>query len=307
MNYTTIDHDARMRFGLSCNEYCVADRIYHLANNPENTTRWCYAKRETLGEMLGFSKQSIINLLKPLIKAGLVEMHPETKHLRTTQLWYNNFTLGKESLPSSIFTKSKESLPKRVKKVDPPGKESLPETGKESLPPSNNKTSLELEEEEDSTDRTREDDFVLPGVLESRKNALLTAEEIKNNPPVAGHPLTTGQIIDQYHAGMVADKDLIESAAVKYKLPRENYHEALGDFIIGQKGLKKTPKSEEDFRQHFLDSIKYWKKRQEEAETSDRPQGRIAQIKENTDAAAEKVLASLMDGTFKNPLYDFDN
>ena len=138
MNYTTIWHEPRRRYGLSCNDYCVADIVHRLANNPANDSKWCYASRQTLGDMLGLSKVSILKIIDTLVGVGLVEMHPETKQLRTTEAWLREFTDGKESLP---IDSGKESLP-MVKKVYQSGKESLPmvkkvyQSGKESLPPS---------------------------------------------------------------------------------------------------------------------------------------------------------------------------
>lgn len=136
MNYTTIDHDVRMKFGLSCNDYCIADKIYHLANNPKNDSRWCYAGREAIGRMFGISRQSVITIIKTLVAKNLVEIHPETDHLRTTETWYRN------------FTPCKESLHPPVKKVDSKVSNNFTPPCKETLRPSYNKS---LEEEIEPT------------------------------------------------------------------------------------------------------------------------------------------------------------
>ena len=34
--YTVISHTKRIELGLNVMEYCVADTIYHLGNNPRN-------------------------------------------------------------------------------------------------------------------------------------------------------------------------------------------------------------------------------------------------------------------------------
>ena len=136
MNYTTINHDARMNFGLSCNDYCIADKIYHLSNNPKNNTRWCYAGREAIGRMFGISRQSVITIIKTLVAKNLVEIHPETDHLRTTEIWYRN------------FTPCKETLHPPVKKVDIQVSNNFTPPCKETLRPSYNKS---LEEEVEQT------------------------------------------------------------------------------------------------------------------------------------------------------------
>lgn len=125
MAYTKIQHEERLRFGLSCNDYCVADSICNLSNNDKNSYGWCYMTRTNLGESLGLTKQAILNIIDKLVKAELVEIHAETKYLRPTVLWYKNFTNGKENLPESNNSK--------VKKVYRSGKESLLSSGKESL------------------------------------------------------------------------------------------------------------------------------------------------------------------------------
>jgi hypothetical protein len=108
---------------LTLNEYCIADTIYHLSNNPSSQAPgWCYKSKESMAEDLGLTKQSVLKIIDKLIKSGLVEKADQTKFLRTTDAWYETVVVGgKESLPS-------------VKKVYDGGKESLPQGGKESLP-----------------------------------------------------------------------------------------------------------------------------------------------------------------------------
>ena len=94
LGFTTIMHDPRIQFELSNNEYCVADSIYHLANNPKGAViGWCYASRESIGKFFSLSRQTIINITAKLVSKGLVEIHPETKYLRTTNIWYESFVL----------------------------------------------------------------------------------------------------------------------------------------------------------------------------------------------------------------------
>lgn len=94
LGFTTIQHDPRLRFDLSNNDYCIADCIYHLSHNPAGAVLgWCYAKRETIGSFFGLSRQSVQTIIKKLEMKGLIEVHQETKHLRSTQAWYENFVL----------------------------------------------------------------------------------------------------------------------------------------------------------------------------------------------------------------------
>ena len=74
--YTTIIHRTRIKFGLTVNEYCVADSIYKLSHSKG----WCYASKEYLGKTLGLSKQSIHTILNTLLKKGFVEKEEETKN-----------------------------------------------------------------------------------------------------------------------------------------------------------------------------------------------------------------------------------
>ncbi len=92
LGFTTIQHDPRLKFELSNNEYCVADAIYHLANNPSSAViGWCFASRKTIGAFFGLSRQSIIKIIQTLITKKLVEINNRTSLLRTTQLWYDEF------------------------------------------------------------------------------------------------------------------------------------------------------------------------------------------------------------------------
>lgn len=87
MSYTIIRHKERVKLDLSINEYCVADLIYQLSSNPENSRGWCYASKEWMGKQLGFSRRSIINLINKLIDKGIVIKNEETNDLKTTNLW----------------------------------------------------------------------------------------------------------------------------------------------------------------------------------------------------------------------------
>lgn len=127
LKYTQILHEPRIELGLSVLEYCVADSIYHLSNNPAAAVRgWCYASKKEIGEKIGISEQSVFNILKRLFEKKLVEKHEITKHLRTTEKWYQ------AAVESTKKTEAKETLA-RLKKIEPEAKETLARVAKESL------------------------------------------------------------------------------------------------------------------------------------------------------------------------------
>lgn len=90
LNYTNIIHSVRLELGLDMNEYAVADAIYHLSNNPKSDyVGWCYASKTRLGSDLGLCERTVHTIIQNLLTKGLIEKHNETKHLRTTSLWYS--------------------------------------------------------------------------------------------------------------------------------------------------------------------------------------------------------------------------
>ncbi len=90
--YTTIQHDPRLKFGLSNDSYCIASAIYHLSNNPESIAPgWCYSSRQKIADYFGISKRTVQRLLSELIEKKLIETNKETYFLRTTQIWYDEF------------------------------------------------------------------------------------------------------------------------------------------------------------------------------------------------------------------------
>lgn len=132
LNYTTINHPAREGLGLSWLEYGLADLIYRLSNNPDSDyPNWCYASKETLASNLGITKQGLHKILNRLIFKGLVEKHPQTKHLKITIDWYETVEISS----------SKQSL-LGVNFVDKDSKQSLLGDSKQSL---HKKESIEKE------------------------------------------------------------------------------------------------------------------------------------------------------------------
>jgi len=90
--YTTIIHKSRIKYTLSNNDYCIANAIYHLSNNPDSKFKgWYFGKIETLGKMFQFSRATAYNSVQKLIDKGLVEKDNETGFLKTSKLWWSDF------------------------------------------------------------------------------------------------------------------------------------------------------------------------------------------------------------------------
>ena len=90
--YTTIIHKYRIKHKLSNNDYCIANAIYHLSNNPDSKFKgWYFGKIETLAYMFNFSRATAYNCIEKLINKKLVEKDSETGFLRTTNLWWAEF------------------------------------------------------------------------------------------------------------------------------------------------------------------------------------------------------------------------
>jgi len=100
--YTTIIHKSRIKHGLSNNDYCIANAIYHLSNNPDSKFKgWYFGKTETLAKMFKFSRATAYNSIQKLIEKELVEKDAESGFLRTSKLWWSDF------VNNTIIEKSK--------------------------------------------------------------------------------------------------------------------------------------------------------------------------------------------------------
>ncbi len=99
INYTTINHEARARLGLTINEYCVYDLIHNLASNPKNIQMgWCYAKKETIADYLDLGRATVFRAIKKGLKINLLEKHPEQPaFLKATSDWYDSVMIKAES------------------------------------------------------------------------------------------------------------------------------------------------------------------------------------------------------------------
>ena len=113
LNYTTINHIARLELKMSANEYMVADLIYQLSNNPDSDfPGWCYSSKSNLGKYLGLSEKSVHSILNSLFKVRIdnkpiLEKNPITKHLKITSAWYNKVIIKKAEESSATLKKGK--------------------------------------------------------------------------------------------------------------------------------------------------------------------------------------------------------
>lgn len=100
-DYTTIKHNPRVKYNLSNNDYCIANAIYHLSNNPDSVFKgWYHGKVETLGTMFDLSRASAYNCISKLIDRQLIEKNEDSGFFKTTKLWWDefvNFEIGKQS------------------------------------------------------------------------------------------------------------------------------------------------------------------------------------------------------------------
>lgn len=99
LNYTTINHDARVRLGLTINEYCVIDLIHNLATNPKNAQMgWCYAKKETLASYLDLGRATVFRAINKGLALHLLEKHPDQPALiKATSNWFDEVMIKFES------------------------------------------------------------------------------------------------------------------------------------------------------------------------------------------------------------------
>jgi predicted transcriptional regulator len=72
--------------GLDPIEYMIVDIVFGLSHHNQS---WCYISKENLAKELGLTARTVFTKLNKLIEKGLLIKHPETKHLKTSQLYYD--------------------------------------------------------------------------------------------------------------------------------------------------------------------------------------------------------------------------
>lgn len=98
LHYTTLYHQARKALGLTVIEYCIADMVYHLCNNPsQESNGWCFSSRQYFAEELGVGEATIYRAITKLIKLGILTKHSSTSMLKCTPLWYETVIIKKSN------------------------------------------------------------------------------------------------------------------------------------------------------------------------------------------------------------------
>lgn len=96
--YITLICSVRDELEITNSEYILADTIYHLSNNPNNKIPgWCYASRQTLAKTVGITERAIRKMIANLESKNLIEKDETTKHLRTTEKWYQKAVLERNN------------------------------------------------------------------------------------------------------------------------------------------------------------------------------------------------------------------
>lgn len=115
LKFTTIYHKARIELDISLEDYCVADCIYHLSNNPDSKIQgWCWASKKYISGFICLGERTIFRCINELVKKGLLEKDDNTKHLRTTKKWYNNVVIPKAK---KEYDNLSEGMPERHSKL----------------------------------------------------------------------------------------------------------------------------------------------------------------------------------------------
>jgi hypothetical protein len=111
---TIVNHLARIGLDLTLNEYCMADLIYQISNNPKSTDPgWCYASKKYIADCLGINRQHVYTIIERLVELGLVEKHPVSERLRATDSWYENVVIFEKDL---INLSEKPTLSEKCRK-----------------------------------------------------------------------------------------------------------------------------------------------------------------------------------------------
>lgn len=89
---STIDHDARIRMGLSMNDYVLLDYIYRTQTHPDYGGKiggWCETTLDTMSEFFGISKGGLSGIIKKLSSDGFIELLGNKR--RTTGKWFSQY------------------------------------------------------------------------------------------------------------------------------------------------------------------------------------------------------------------------
>jgi len=99
IRHTHIYHQARERFELSIIEYSVIAiiRSYEGGKDSRENYGWVFASKETIARCLSVSKRTVERSINAGLNKNLLEKHPATKYLRTTEKWIKEIDYWKQS------------------------------------------------------------------------------------------------------------------------------------------------------------------------------------------------------------------
>lgn len=87
--FTTINHIARKKIGITIPQYSFCDEVWKLqANSYGPSPGWCSKAKESIADDLDYTKRTIQLWTVELINLGIIEQN-ERGWLRTTRLWYD--------------------------------------------------------------------------------------------------------------------------------------------------------------------------------------------------------------------------
>lgn len=223
LTYTVIQHSFRKENDLSCNEYVLADMVYHLSTNPRNNMGgWCHMTRENMALEMGLSKVSVINIINSLEEKGFLVKEDQTKFLRTTDKWMVVYGIDD-------FTNGKESLPASVKKVYQDGKESLPYNNNKYKDNSNyKKNKKEFNKKRDSIKKGEEisNEYLTPA-----QRALLNDLYLNDKKIEIDYELSPKEYIDLAKKVLSENKSRIEILFMKHKVDLSFNSKIWSDFL----------------------------------------------------------------------------
>ena len=100
ITYTTVLHQQMNKLKISFYEYCICDFVFKLggASTSRDMGGWVYASKQKIADSICITRRGVHKAIDNLISRGLLEKHPKTRHLRTTDKWYYEVVTYKEKL-----------------------------------------------------------------------------------------------------------------------------------------------------------------------------------------------------------------
>lgn len=95
-DFTTIRHKERIQLGLSMEEYCVLDLIYHRQRDEHGPVDgWCITSIPNIGKDLGVATRTLKRMISKLRDSGFLETNESGKKKRATSKFSKTVYAGK--------------------------------------------------------------------------------------------------------------------------------------------------------------------------------------------------------------------